>query len=419
MGGMAMKTRLVSPGGALWSLGEWRRDPDGPTFARADRELGFELSGQPGWCSNGGPGRSHPFRAKPTLLELDFGESRGALDAIVLIGVFARWASSKHEAPGTLGASLQYGDGEGEHIELVNGRHYGDAEDIAFASEGVGDGCLLERVGSVMIEGVPYRVDALTVELVDPISHPGRMRFRDLGSPASFVLFDVAFRWLAPTGCPFHSGHGGIALAEIGAIIRLRDRVRFRKALDQLEASIQVAEDLDEARGEALTFTAVVAAATLELGAPRTMHRLQLEAARAMEKADSAEAVFQSAADAVQEATHWLFEQPDSPNARLIERAISMVDRQYARPLTDAQLAGQLGLSPSHFRFLFRQETGQPFHKYLISVRLEKARRMLAERGLPVSEVAAAVGFSGISHFSRAFSQRFNESPNQVRNASR
>ena len=69
-----------------------------------------------------------------------------------------------------------------------------------------------------------------------------------------------------------------------------------------------------------------------------------------------------------------------------MDRALTLVDRNFAKDLTDAAVAQQLGLSTSHFRFLFKQATGQPFHKYLVSLRLEKARRMLVEQGLPVGD---------------------------------
>lgn len=219
--------------------------------------------------------------------------------------------------------------------------------------------------------------------------------------------------------CPFHSENGGIALSELGAIIRLRDRVKYRKALVQLEQSILRTDDLDESKGVALTFIAVATAATLELGAARTMHRFQLDAARKLENAETSEQVALVSSELLSQAVGSLIEQSETPNDRLVDRALSIVDRQYSKPLTDSLLAGKLGLSPSHFRFLFRQATGQPFHKYLIGVRLERARQLLAEQGVPVSEAAQAVGFNGLSHFSRAFSQRFSANPTQVRNASR
>lgn len=59
-------------------------------------------------------------------------------------------------------------------------------------------------------------------------------------------------------GCPFHSQTGGIALSEIGGIVRCGDRYRLGKALAQLERSLMLTDDLDEARGEALTFIAMV-----------------------------------------------------------------------------------------------------------------------------------------------------------------
>ena len=220
------------------------------------------------------------------------------------------------------------------------------------------------------------------------------------------------------TGCPFHSEQGGIALSELGAIVRLRDRVKFRKAIDQLEKAVLNTEDLEEAKGEALTFIAVATAATLEIGASRTMHRFQLEAARKLDGAKSTTEVANISKQLLSQSVGSLIEKSDSPNDRLVDRALSMVDRQFSKPLTDALVADQLGLSPSHFRFLFRQATGQPFHRYLIGVRLERARQMLAEQGIPVSEAAYAVGFNGLSHFSRAFSQRFAANPTQVRNAS-
>jgi AraC-like DNA-binding protein len=94
-----------------------------------------------------------------------------------------------------------------------------------------------------------------------------------------------------------------------------------------------------------------------------------------------------------------------------MDRALAYVDRHYAKELTDAVVADQIGLSTSHFRFLFRQSTGQPFHRYLVNLRLEKAKQLLTDRGTSVGDAAKAVGFSGLAHFSRAFQARFHISP--------
>lgn len=404
---------------SVWSLAEWDRSEEGPSYSAHFEPADLKLSAGMAWQSQGGPARSHPARAYPALLEVPLDPEQGAITQVVFIGVFARWATQRQETPGTMGASLQFGPEEGGYrVSLLNGRHYGDAFDLTPIHEANGDGTSRNTIGVAKIDGAPCRVDALAIDI--PESHnPDVLRFRDLGSPASFTIFDIALHRKLVQGCPFHSGQGGVPLSELGAVIRLRDRVRFRRALEQLDHAIKMTEELDEARGEALTFIAVATAATLELGAPRRMHRLQLEAARKLEVASDNDEILQVARECIEVAVGDLFERDPAPNDRLIDRALGMVERQFARPLTDSMLAEQLGLSPSHFRFLFRQATGQPFHKYLIAVRLERARTLLTEQGLPVSDVAAAVGFSGLSHFSRAFSQRFNVSPTQIRNTGR
>ena len=406
-------------GQPIWQLATFDRPEEGPAYGGSLSEADLSLSGRSGWSSNGGPGRGHLARAFPALLEIPLVEPPGPLSGVVLIGLFARWAAARQESLGTVGASIQFGTEEGGHrVDLLNGRHYRDAFDLQPVLQLNGDGTSLQTIGEIDIDGSRCRVDALSIDL-PPGSMPDIIRFRDLGSPASFTIFDIALRWQVAPGCPFHSGHGGVPLSELGAVIRLRDRVRFKKALSQLETAVEKTQDLDEARGEALTFIAVAVAATLELGAPRSMHRIQLEAARKLDQAQSAEEILAHAGELVERTVGPLFDQGESPNDRLIDRALNIVDRQYAKALTDSLVADQLGLSPSHFRFLFRQATGQPFHKYLVAVRLERARQLLAEQGMPVSDVANAVGFNGLSHFSRAFSQRFDVSPTQVRNSAR
>ena len=342
-------------GRSVWELADFVRPAFGPAYSGELAGQDLRLSGKVGWSSNGGPGKGHPARALPSHLEIPVTMSQHRLRSLVLVGVFARWASGKAEPPRTVGASIQIGpDDGGYRLDLLNGVHYRDAFDLTPLHQVNGDGTSLETIGVCELDGAKCRVDALTVDLNSDVD-ADTVHFRDLGTPASFTLFDLALGWEAPPGCPFHSGQGGVPLSELGAVIRLRDRVRFKKAVEQLDHSIRITEDLDEARGEALTFIAVATAATLELGAPRSMHRLQLEAARRLDQASNTEAILEEAKRLVEVAVGTLFEQGESANDRLMDRALSIVERQFAKPLTDVAVADQLGLSPSHFRYLFRQ----------------------------------------------------------------
>jgi len=379
----------------------------------------YILTDAPPWQSNGGPTRKHPARAFPFSLDAELPRDSGRITRIHLLGVFSIFAGKEVEAVGTLGANVQLADSQSISFrqDLLNGTHYGNAQDLTPIKRSNGDGSSIETVGTCEVAGTTYRVDLLTIDV--PFEASGKtVRFRDLGSPASFVVFDMFAEFDPANGCPFRAHSGGVALSELGAVMRLCDRARFTRAFDQLERSLLKTEDLDEARGLALTFLAVVTAATLEMEGGREMHRVQLQTARALDRCKSNEDILEEIRAKIHKVAPTMFMEPTNPSAALMNRALAIVERNYAKPLTDALIAGELGLSTSHFRFLFRQATGQPFHKYLISVRLEKARQMLLEGHLPVSQVASRVGFAGLSHFSRAFAQRFSVSPTSVRRAS-
>lgn len=78
-------------------------------------------------------------------------------------------------------------------------------------------------------------------------------------------------------------------------------------------------------------------------------------------------------------------------------------------------LAAIAGLSTHHFARAFHQSVGMPPHSYLLSRRLERAERMLRETQLPLSEIAAATGFSDQSHLARHFRRRTGMSPRLAR----
>lgn len=66
-------------------------------------------------------------------------------------------------------------------------------------------------------------------------------------------------------------------------------------------------------------------------------------------------------------------------------------------------LAGECGLSVSHFMRLFRHSVGQPPHRWLIGQRVERAKSLLRETGLGLAEIALACGFCDQSHLTRCF----------------
>jgi len=92
--------------------------------------------------------------------------------------------------------------------------------------------------------------------------------------------------------------------------------------------------------------------------------------------------------------------------------ARDIADERYAKAgLTLAEIAAELGVSSHYLGKLFHRETGQSFHAYLFSVRMEKAKGMLADPLVTAKQVAYRVGYNDASNFCRAFRSRFGATP--------
>jgi AraC family transcriptional regulator len=76
-----------------------------------------------------------------------------------------------------------------------------------------------------------------------------------------------------------------------------------------------------------------------------------------------------------------------------------------------ADLAACLHLSVPHFERMFRATTHQPPYRYVLEIRLERARVLLQRTRLTIAEVALQCGFSSQSHFTAHFSRHLGVSP--------
>jgi transcriptional regulator GlxA family with amidase domain len=94
-----------------------------------------------------------------------------------------------------------------------------------------------------------------------------------------------------------------------------------------------------------------------------------------------------------------------------LRRVREYVEANLEAKIELADLAARANLSRCHFAYAFKQSVGCTPHRYVVSRRLEKARELLAENRLPISEIAVATGFADQSHFSRCFRAFFGLSP--------
>jgi len=107
------------------------------------------------------------------------------------------------------------------------------------------------------------------------------------------------------------------------------------------------------------------------------------------------------------------------PVDRRLRRALEFMHDNYERELALEEIAASAYLSEFHFARLFKQVTGATPHVYLANLRIEKARRLLADTAHPIIEVAAMVGYQSQSHFTKIFKAITGLTPRAYRESSK
>jgi AraC family transcriptional regulator len=94
-----------------------------------------------------------------------------------------------------------------------------------------------------------------------------------------------------------------------------------------------------------------------------------------------------------------------------VRTAVEFMRDSLHLPLSLADIAASAGLSPYHFARVFRVATGVPPYRFLTRMRIDVARRRLADGDLSVTEIAQTCGFGSASQFSTAFRRETGTAP--------
>ena len=100
-----------------------------------------------------------------------------------------------------------------------------------------------------------------------------------------------------------------------------------------------------------------------------------------------------------------------------IAAALNYINAHLSEPLTVEILARQVNLSSSAFSRRFRELTGTSPYQFVKETRLERARELLLERRLRVTDISVAVGYASMSHFTKEFRVRFGTTPREYADA--
>jgi AraC-like DNA-binding protein len=97
--------------------------------------------------------------------------------------------------------------------------------------------------------------------------------------------------------------------------------------------------------------------------------------------------------------------------AQLVRRAADFVRAESGRPLSLADVARAVHVSPNYLTGLFRKETGTSLGRFILGERIARAQKQLHEAGASVKSVALALDFADPFTFSRAFKRVTGRSP--------
>jgi AraC-like DNA-binding protein/ligand-binding sensor protein len=101
----------------------------------------------------------------------------------------------------------------------------------------------------------------------------------------------------------------------------------------------------------------------------------------------------------------------------LVRRARAYILANQADPIDLAKVAQAMHVSTFYFCKMFKKATGLTFTEYLSRVRVEKAKNLLRNPHLRISEIAYDVGFQSLTHFNRVFRQVAGQSPSEYRDS--
>jgi AraC family transcriptional regulator len=98
-----------------------------------------------------------------------------------------------------------------------------------------------------------------------------------------------------------------------------------------------------------------------------------------------------------------------------LRQVLSHIEYNLGRDLSLKEIAGVAGVSVSHCNAAFRRAVGMPVHQYVIERRVDRAKTLLGEGNLSISQIAVETGFAHQSHLAYHVRRLLGVSPLSLR----
>ena len=97
------------------------------------------------------------------------------------------------------------------------------------------------------------------------------------------------------------------------------------------------------------------------------------------------------------------------------QKALLLIDSNVSKPIALSDLADVAGVSQPTLQGAIRKTFGMSANKYILSVKMREAKRLMDLGGYSVKELAAKTGFSTQSYFTRAYTAYYGHPPSADR----
>jgi YesN/AraC family two-component response regulator len=93
----------------------------------------------------------------------------------------------------------------------------------------------------------------------------------------------------------------------------------------------------------------------------------------------------------------------NSKNNHIVIKAQKFIKSNYHKNIRLSDVASAVYLSPNYFSTIFKEYSGYTFSNYLMKVRIQIAKKLLAKSEMPIKKIVHEVGFDDYNYFNRQF----------------
>jgi AraC family transcriptional regulator, glycine betaine-responsive activator len=98
-----------------------------------------------------------------------------------------------------------------------------------------------------------------------------------------------------------------------------------------------------------------------------------------------------------------------------LRKVAELMEANFEEPLTAVELAQLAGLSLRQIQRMFHETLGTTPTKYYLRLRLQRARALLVQSDMSITQIAVACGFQSACHFSKSYRAMYSRSPRSER----